>query len=100
MTRVGTGCARSKRSASRKTKSGRVSLSTRRTEMKRTLAIVASAVLGVLASTALAEGQPHMHHALTLLEEARGELERATHDKGGHRAKAIEHVDVAIGQLR
>jgi hypothetical protein len=67
--------------------------------MKRALLIAASAALGVLASTALAEPQPHMHRALNLLEAARTQLQEASHDKGGHRVKAIEHVDLAIAQV-
>jgi esterase/lipase superfamily enzyme len=42
---------------------------------------------------------PHMHHALRELRETRIELKEAAHDFGGHRAKALEAVDVAIGQI-
>jgi hypothetical protein len=44
--------------------------------------------------------QPHMDAALGLLQNARGELEAATPNKGGHRERAIELVDRAIGQVR
>jgi hypothetical protein len=37
-----------------------------------------------------------MEGALTELREAHGYLERAEHDKGGWRAKAIEETNVAI----
>jgi hypothetical protein len=41
-------------------------------------------------------GQPNMEGALSELRAARGSLERAEHDKGGWRAKAIEETNVAI----
>lgn len=40
--------------------------------------------------------QPHMRAALTSLRAAKGHLEEATADKGGHRAKALELVNSAI----
>ena len=40
--------------------------------------------------------QPHMHSALEALRSARRQLDLAAPDKGGHRAKAIEHVNAAI----
>ena len=40
--------------------------------------------------------QPHMHAALEHLRAARAELRMAEHDKGGWRAKAVEHVERAI----
>ena len=40
--------------------------------------------------------QPHMHSALEALRSARRHLDLATPDKGGHRAKAIDHVNAAI----
>lgn len=48
----------------------------------------------------LVEAQPHMRSALALLQTARNQLEKATSDKGGHRAKAIRAVDVAIAETR
>ncbi len=42
--------------------------------------------------------QTHMHAALRHLRDARHELEIATADKGGHRAKAIELCDMAIAE--
>ncbi len=41
-----------------------------------------------------------MQAALDELRGARSELEAATSDKGGHRAKAIELVDEAIGEVK
>jgi hypothetical protein len=46
-----------------------------------------------------AEAQPHMRAALASLQNARNQLQAATADKGGHRAKAIELVTAAIDQV-
>ena len=43
--------------------------------------------------------QSHMEAALGHLQAARGELERAAPNKGGHRERAIEMVDRAIVQV-
>lgn len=45
---------------------------------------------------AACNGQPNMAHALSDLRTARGYLERAEHDKGGWRVRAVERTDVAI----
>lgn len=42
---------------------------------------------------------PHIHHALANLRAARMEMKNAATDFGGHKEKAIEAVDRAIGQL-
>ena len=44
--------------------------------------------------------QPHMQAALDNLQSARSNLEAATEDKGGHRAKAIDFVNKAIEEVR
>jgi len=44
--------------------------------------------------------QPRMEAAIGFLQNARGELEAATANKGGHRVKAIELIDEAIHQVR
>jgi len=46
-----------------------------------------------------ADPQPHMVAALDSLKIAREELVKATSDKGGHRAKAIELTAKAIDQV-
>lgn len=51
-------------------------------------------------NSASAEPQPHMKTALNHLEQAKVALEKATADKGGHRVKAIELTEEAIGQVR
>ncbi len=57
--------------------------------------------LGVGAAvTAYAEKQPHMGKALEHLEHARNQLQKAEHDKGGHRAKAVGLVDQAIAEVK
>jgi hypothetical protein len=44
--------------------------------------------------------QPHMRNAVVQLREARKQLHDAAHDKGGHRARAIELINQAIKQTR
>jgi len=44
-------------------------------------------------------GQPHMQAALDHLQTAKAELQSATADKGGHRVRAIELVNRAIGEV-
>jgi hypothetical protein len=45
------------------------------------------------------DAQPNMQQALTLLKQAKESLQKATADKGGHRVKAMDHVDKAIEQV-
>jgi len=40
--------------------------------------------------------QPNMMKALELLRRARGSLERAEHDKGGWRVRAVRSTETAI----
>lgn len=44
--------------------------------------------------------QPHMRSALATLNRAAGELNAAEHDKGGHRAAALNLVEQAISQVQ
>ncbi len=44
--------------------------------------------------------QPHMQNALSSLESAKDNLNRATADKGGHRAKALDYVKDAISEVK
>lgn len=44
--------------------------------------------------------QPHMQTALVALESAKNNLQQATSDKGGHRAKAIDYVKDAIDEVK
>lgn len=62
-------------------------------------------LLGVAIVSSLGIGyalgaQPHMDAALALLQNARGELNQSTPNKGGHRERAIALVDQAIGEVR
>jgi hypothetical protein len=58
--------------------------------------VVVAFVFGCAISRA---DQPHMQAALAALRDARHELEVATPNKGGHRERAIELVEKAIGQV-
>jgi hypothetical protein len=62
-------------------------------------------MIGLLIASSMGIGyalgaQPRMDAALGLLQSARGELERAEPNKGGHRERAIGLVDQAIAQVR
>ena len=75
---------------------------------KHIITTLIAAVLTAGTLTAHTERQPQMREALQLLHEAqehpetellrkaRAHLEKAEHDKGGHRAEAIEAIDRAI----
>ena len=43
--------------------------------------------------------QGHMHNAINGLEGALGELQQATPNKGGHRERAIQIIQQAIGEV-
>ena len=61
-----------------------------------TLAAIVVALVLLLPRFAFSEDQPHMQEALRHLQAAAEELQRAEHDKGGHRAKALELTQQAI----
>jgi hypothetical protein len=44
--------------------------------------------------------EPHMTAAMEHLQAAKAELERASHNKGGHRERALGLVDQAIRQVQ
>lgn len=44
--------------------------------------------------------QPHMQAALDHLKEAKDDLQAATNDKGGHRARALGYVNDAIDEVK
>lgn len=58
------------------------------------------ALAGFAASASAQVDQPHMQKALADLQAARVELNEAEHDKQGHRGRAIQIVDQAIGEVR
>lgn len=57
-------------------------------------------VLAGCQTAALAERQPNMEAAIRSLEEAKLSLQKASGDKGGYRAKAIQSIDLAIQQIK
>ncbi|MBK8232002.1 MAG: hypothetical protein IPK72_15815 [Candidatus Eisenbacteria bacterium] len=63
-------------------------------------ALVAAAIMASidLNRGALAD-QPLMHRAHVTLTEAKAQLLAATPDKGGHRAKALKHLEKAISEV-
>ena len=73
-----------------------------RTTARKWLAPAAALVMGAATGCVVHHvgGQPHMRDALSLLQDARAELERADADKGGHRVAAIGKVDEAIAEVR
>ena len=52
------------------------------------------------AARARREPHPEIRKAITALERAKTDMQRASHDFGGHRVAAIEACDKAIEQLR
>jgi hypothetical protein len=64
----------------------------------RVIAIGVTAFM-LAACAARATRQPHMEKALNLLQDAHRTLETASHDKGGHRVKAMEEIQIAIDEV-
>jgi hypothetical protein len=60
-------------------------------------ALSIGAVLGIVGEAKAS--QPYMESALSDLQNARDALMRAEHDKGGHRARALNLVNQAIGEV-
>jgi Spy/CpxP family protein refolding chaperone len=63
------------------------------------IGLLATATARGTFSSASAEPQPKMHQALEALRSAAATLESADHDKGGHRAKALQYTRSAITQV-
>jgi hypothetical protein len=55
--------------------------------------------LPAAAAATAAEQHPEIHDALAALRSAKGHLEHAAHDFGGHRAEALKATEEAIHQL-
>lgn len=51
------------------------------------------------ATASAAEPHPEIREAIAALRRAKGHLERAAHDFGGHRVEALRATDEAIHQL-
>jgi hypothetical protein len=64
------------------------------------MAAVMLLALTFFVGRASAVPQPNMEAALGHLEQAKAALERAEHNKGGFRVKAMEHVTQAIAAVR
>jgi hypothetical protein len=62
--------------------------------------IVLAVAGGAFAAGLAYAAQPHMEAALNALLTAQTELRVAEHNKGGHRAKALDLVERAIQQVR
>jgi hypothetical protein len=65
----------------------------------KTAIIVITAVSALGLGSARAD-QPHMKAALEHLRAARAELQRASHDKGGWRMRAMKNIDQAIADTQ
>jgi hypothetical protein len=77
--------------------------SAKKLSLRRSLALVAGLALVALtfcAGRASAVPQPSMESALGHLEQAKVALERAEHNKGGFRAKALQLTSEAILAVR
>lgn len=55
---------------------------------------------GATVPEASADPQPHMKAALATLVTAKNQLAKASHDKAGHRVKAIALTDEAIDEVK
>jgi hypothetical protein len=62
-------------------------------------ALAAALAANTLVPAVSADPQPKMRAALDSLRDAKRSLDAATPDKGGHRAKAIDHVKAAIDEV-
>ena len=62
--------------------------------------LIAGLLAGGFAAGFAVAAQPHMVSALNALQSAKGELEVAEHNKGGHRAIALQRVNEAIHQVQ
>src|SRR2546423_12613473 len=80
----------------------RMAYATRKKLWKLSLAMVAVGLMAMtfFAGRASAVPQPNMEAAPGHLEQAKGALERAEHNNGGFRAKALRHVTQAIAAVR
>ena len=62
--------------------------------------IAAALVAAGFAAGAAYAAQPRMRAALGYLQNAKAELQAAAADKGGHRLRAIELVNQAMGEVQ
>lgn len=69
----------------------------RRTVLRLSTAAALTAMFATVGAvqTASAANQPNMQEALRLLNQAEAKLRAASHNKGGHRAKALKLIEEA-----
>lgn len=73
----------------------------RRNRIILTLAGIAAAfMLVLLVYVPAMAAQKYMESAISKLEDAKSDLDKASRDKGGHRAKAVKLIDEAISEVR
>ena len=60
--------------------------------------LVLVTMIGAMGLQSIRADQPNMRAALAHLREAKAALQRAEHNKGGHRTRAIEIVNHAIAE--
>ncbi len=65
-----------------------------------TAAVLTATLTMGFAAGKLTADQPRMEASLESLRTAKAQLTFATRDKGGHRAKAIRHIDRAIAEVQ
>lgn len=63
-------------------------------------AFVASVGVQLALADVVCHGQPNMQAALEHLRQARASLDRAEHNKGGWRDRAIQSADAAIRETQ
>jgi hypothetical protein len=63
-------------------------------------ALAAALAAAAVVPSVTAEPQPKMREALDSLRAAERALGQATHDKGGHRAKAVQLTKQAIDEVQ
>lgn len=64
----------------------------------KTTLVLATLIVAMGVQSAWAD-QPNMRAALAHLREAKAALQRAEHNKGGHRGRAIEIINRAIAEV-
>ncbi len=75
------------------------SLLSRRTNLISMASLLGAAGLAAGRQGQKDRGQPEMHAALDHLRQAKENLEKGSHDKGGHRERALDLVNQAIAEV-
>lgn len=61
--------------------------------------LVLATLIGAMGLQSVRADQPNMRAALAHLREAKAALQRAEHNKGGHRGRAVEIINRAIAEV-